>query len=857
MTSTHHSRVKELLLAAADLAPAERAALLDRECTTEPSLRAEVEDLLELDALTGDDFLRAPERTRTALVGGLDTGDRLGGERHYRLVRLLGEGGMGRVFLAERADGEFRQEVAIKLLSWFLGGDENAARRFRSERQILARLTHPNIARLLDGGTTTKGQPFLVMERVDGVPVDEFVENNRLALPELLRLFLKICAAVQVAHQNLVVHRDLKPGNILVTADGEPKLLDFGIAKLLSTEAAGDAAETRRGEALLTPRYASPEQVRGEAIGTSSDIYSLGVILYELLAGQAPYNVTLTAPAALVRAICETEPTALSSLPPRSDTRGSDRIPRDLDAIVLKALRKEPGDRYSSVEALAEDIERFLDGRPVAARRGGRTYRLQRFARRHRWALVAAAVFLCTVAAFIVGLERQLRETARQRDAVARERDRATAVTDFMVGLFTASDPAEARGHPLTALEILERGTTRVESELASEPELRATVFDALGRIYRHLGEPARGVPLLEKALALLRAASPAPREELYAALHHLGLARLEASRFDEAQSLLEEALAMRGKFSPSPALDFSSALSDLAMLHTQRGEFAPAAELMAQVVESNRTRLGPESPEVAISELNLASLYFRQGDLVHAEPLCVDALRILKATYPGDHPDVAFALSNLAAVTSDKRRALPLLEEAVAMRRRLLGDRHPDVGTAINNLAVTLYWLGDYARAEPLLREALSIWLATYGEEAAITAAVKHNLGQTLLDRGDPAAARPWFEAALDVRERTNRPRDPDLALTRTTLGQTLCMLGDTARGEALLRQGIEVQREVLAADSQWRTKVSLLRLARCLDLQGRRAEAATLVAENLPEIQQRLGENHPFVQHFSPNGS
>ncbi|MEO8275613.1 MAG: serine/threonine-protein kinase [Thermoanaerobaculia bacterium] len=848
--------MKELLLAAADLAPAERAALLDRECTTAPGLRAEVEELLRLDAVTGEDFLRGPERARAVLANEPDTGDRLGGERNYRLLRPLGEGGMGRVFLAERADGEFRQQVAIKVLSWFLGGDESAARRFRSERQILARLTHPNIARLLDGGTTAKGQPFLVMEHIEGVPVDQYVEEKHLPLDALLRLFLGICGAVQVAHQNLVVHRDLKPANILVDAHGQPKLLDFGIAKLLSPDASGDAAETRRGETLLTPRYASPEQIRGEAIGTSSDIYSLGVILYELLSGRAPYHVTLTAPAELVRAICETEPASLSSLPARPNILGSDRIPRDLDAIVLKALRKEPTERYVSVEAFAEDIERFLDGRPVEARRGGRAYRVQRFARRHRWGLVAAGVFLLTVTAFIVGLERQLRETARQRDAVARERDRATAVTNFMVGLFAASDPSEARGHPLTALEILEHGTANVETELASEPELRATVFDSLGRIYSHLGEPARGVPLLEKALTLLRQASPEPREELYVALHHLGLARLEASRLDEAQALFEEALAMRGKFSPSPNVDFSSALSDLAMLHTQRGEFAPAAELMAQVVATNRTRLGPESPEVAISELNLASLYFRQGDMSRAEPLCLDAVRVLKAKYPGDHPDVAFALSNLAAVTSDRRRALPVLEEALAMRRRMLGNSHPDVGTSINNLAVSLYWLGDYARAEPLLREALSIWLATYGDESAVTAAVKHNLGQTLLDRGDAAAARPWFEAALAVRERTNRPRDPDLALTRTTLGQTVCALGEAARGEALLRQGIEVQQEVLAADSQWRTKLSRLRLARCLELQGRGSEAAALVAENLPPIRQRLGEQHPFVLQFSTNG-
>jgi serine/threonine-protein kinase len=863
--SARHLRAKELFLSACELTGAERERYLLEACGDDAALREEVRSLLALDAVTGGDFFRGMPEPAHGL-DDIEQGARLGGERSYRLIELLGEGGMGRVFLAERADGEFHQKVAIKLLSWSLGADAAAARRFRAERQILARLTHPNIARLLDGGTTAQGQPFLVMEHIVGEPIDVYVERRAMPLADRLRLFLRVCDAVRLAHQNLVVHRDLKPANILVTADGEPRLLDFGIAKLLDPEAAGEGAETRRGENPLTPRYASPEQVRGEGITTGSDIYSLGVILYELVAGRGPYTVPLTSAAALVRAICETQPAPPSTVRLEATGRALHRVGRDLDEIVLKALRKEPADRYASVEALVEDIERLLDGKPVAARRGGRSYRLGRFARRHRWWLAAAALFLLTVAGFVASLERQLRETARQRDSAARERDRAarerdsaarerdraTAATDFMLGLFSAADPAVAKGEEITARQLVDQGAARIDEELAGQPDLRATMLDSLGRVYRHLGDPERGVPLLEKALALRRQIDKVPSESLYLALHHLGLARLEASRLDEAEALLVEALALRGRFTPSAGVDFAAALNDLAMVHNQRGDLDESVRLMGQVVEEKRRRWGVGHEKVAIAQLNLASVYFRQGDMGRAEAACREAVELLRKVYPGDHPDLAFALSNLAAATDDNERALPILEEALAMRRRLLGDRHPDVGVGINNLAVTLYWMGDYRRAEPLLREALAIWIASYGEQAAVTASVEHNLGQVLLDRGEPAAARPWFEKALAVREKRNRPRDPDLAQNRTTLGQTLCELGEAKRGEALVRSGIAVQQEVLAEDSRWRVNLASLRLARCVALSGRTDEAAALGRENLPVMRKRLGPTHPLVIRF-----
>lgn len=865
MNGERHARLKGLLLAAVDLSPAAREALLDRECAGDAALRAEVEELLEHDQRTGDDLFRLPFSARVTAPADPASGDRLAGERAYRLLEPLGQGGMGRVFLAERVGGDFRQLVAIKLLAWHLGDDAEAARRFRRERQILARLNHPNIARLLDGGTTSDGKPFLVLEHVDGVPIDDYVARQGLDVEAILRLFLRVCDAVRFAHQSLVVHRDLKPANILVVAGGatgasgdggEPKLLDFGIAKWLAEEVEGDGAATRRGDLVLTPRYASPEQVRGEAISTATDVYSLGIVLYELLAGRPPYEVSTTAPADMVRVVCETQPLPPSSAKTsrlageRRSGAGESRVPRDLDAIVLKALRKEPEARYGSVEAFADDLRRQLEGRPVLARDGGVAYRATRFVRRNRWAIGVGLVFIATVAGFILQLARQLSQTEFQRDLARKERDRATATADFLLQLFAAADPSEARGREITARDLVDRGALRLERELADQPELQATLMDSLGRVYRHLGEPQKGVPLLEKALALRRAQRGPPDESLYFALQHLGLARLEASRLDEAEALLREALAVRAAITLSGDVDGANTESSLAMIHNQRGEFAEAAALMEQVVAAKERRFGARSAEVAISKLNLASMHFRRGALGLAEALSREAVGILKAVYPGDHPDVAFALSNLAASIDNNSRALPVLEESLAMRRRLLGDRHPDVGLSINNLAATLYWMGDYERAVPLLREALDIWLAAHGEEAAVTATVRHNLGQALLDGGDAAAARPYLERALAVREGRNRADDPDVALTRTVYGQALCELGELARGEPFVRAGIEVQQRVLAADSQWRVNVSGIRLARCLFLRGEATLARGTFAENAALLRARLGENHPLLR-------
>jgi len=478
------ARVKELFEAAVELDPNQRAALLDKECDGDEALRGEIASLLESDERTGD-FIEKPA---FAIPRDLfpDNREPVAGRKFgaYQLIREIGRGGLGAVYLAARADDEYRKEVAIKVIRRGLDTDD-IIRRFRNERQILAQLDHPSIARLIDGGTTDDGLPYFVMDYVNGEPITAYCEANALPTTERLTLFRKVCAAVTYAHQNLVIHRDLKPSNILVTRQGEPKLLDFGIAKLLG---AGDELFTQTIPALrvMTPEYASPEQVKGDRIMTTSDVYSLGVLLYELLTGQRPYRLKTRTPEEIARAITTQEPERPSSAVTKADRPPASILhPRflrgDLDNIVLMAMRKEPARRYSSVGQFSEDIRRHVEGLPVIARKDTVAYRTSKFVGRHRMGVVAAALILLSLLGGIVATLIQVR-TAR------RERAKAEAISIFLGRTLYAPDRG-ANGQP-TVKEILDDASKRLASEqLADQPEVRAELQRVIGESYLSLGQ--------------------------------------------------------------------------------------------------------------------------------------------------------------------------------------------------------------------------------------------------------------------------------------------------------------------------------------------------------------------------------
>lgn len=717
MDSSRWNKVQALFEAALERQPAEREAFLREASAGDSTLCEEVKALLEADAaphslLDGfaGDAINLPEvlSLEGKLIGV------------YRIVRQIGVGGMGNVYLAERADGQFEQKVALKLIKLGLGSEE-ILKRFQSERQILARLQHPNIARLFDGGLTADGRPFFTMEFVEGKPVDQYCDQHQLSVDERLELFQTVCAAVQYAHRNLVVHRDLKPSNILVTEDGAVKLLDFGIAKLLG---AGDEAQslatlTQMGQRVMTPEYASPEQVRGEPITTASDVYSLGVILYELLSGHRPYQLTDRSPAEVEKAISTTEPKKPSTVASHTEagiaatpeiislvrSTQPEKLRRqlagDLDNICLMALRKEPERRYHSVEQFLQDLTRHLQGLPVAARPSTVGYRAQKFVQRHKLgvAMTAALVFLISG---LIGFYTW--RLANERDRAQLEAQKAAQVSAFLVDLFKVSDPSEARGRTITARELLDRGAQRLANELADQPEVQAQMMEVTGTVYQSLAQLDSASALLEKSLVIRRKLPGNVQADIARTLWVLGKVKVEQGDYNAADSLQRLALDMRRNLFGNQHEEVAQSLSSLGKIMYQKGEYAPAETLHREALAIRRALFGEVHPGVALNLDDLGWLMYERGKYDAADSLHRQALAIRQKLFGAENLEVAESLNNLGGALyakGDYENAEPLIREGLAIRRKLLGDDHPQTTFNLTNLAVLLEAKHAYDEAE------------------------------------------------------------------------------------------------------------------------------------------------------------
>ena len=892
---TDWRRVETIFEEVSALPEGERTERLDRLCGGDEALRREVVSLLAADEGAGDFLERPPVPASVALPPPSAVGRRLG---PYQVKRKLGEGGMATVYLAERADEQFRQQVAIKIFGY--GADRSdLLERFRAERQILASLDHPNIARLLDGGTTEDGLPYLVMEYIDGVPVDRYCDEHGLGTDARVDLFREICAAVQYAHQHLVVHRDIKPSNILVTADGRPHLLDFGIAKLLEgATVPGAPAATMTGQRMMTPHYASPEQVEGRPITTASDVYSLGVLLYVLLAGRLPYRLEADRVGAVEQAVLEQQPERPSTAAGRTgagDSPGTAarnrRLADDLDNIVLLALRKEPQRRYASVELLAEDLRRYREGLPVRARPATLGYRVSKFVGRHRLGVGIAAGVFFLVFGLAVAMTVQAVRLARQRDEIRRERDKAVEVARLLEKLFSVTDPSEARGATVTAREMLDQGAARVQTELKDQPEVQASLAGTIGKAYRGLGLNDRALPLLERSLALRRQVFGKEHPQVAEGLEALGTLTQARGDLDRAEALHRQALAMRRKLlgSDDPAVaesmnslatDFfakaqydaseplfrgalainrrhfgnnheevATNLANLGLLEKLRGHPAEAEALYREALGIMRRVFGPAHPMIATQLNNLAVLQAERGDLASAEASYREALAVAHRVYGEEHPEIALQLNNLAALLmtrGDLAAAEPLLRRSLAMRRKLLGPEHEQVAMGLNNLAKLLEDKGDLTGARPLYEESLRISRKVYGEEHPRTASTLANLATLRAAQGDLAGAEPLARQALAVRRKVLGEAHPDFGASLVILGSLRLAAGAPAEAEPLLRRGGEVLRAALPA-GHWRTADAESQLGACLAALGRSAEAGPLLTAGYEALVRSRGPSQP----------
>ncbi len=752
--SRHFDQLADLPVEARD----RELARLDRE---DPTLADEVRSLLAAD---DDGFLAEPVitpllddvRNDPVLQPGCEVGP-------YRIAETLGEGGMGIVYLADRNDEHFHRRVALKIIK--RGMDtQRVIRRFQAERQILASLIHPNIALLYDGGMTDEGVPYFSMEYVNGLPIDEYCRKNNLSLEARIRLLIEACSAVQHAHSKLVVHGDLKPNNVMVTGEGQVKLLDFGIATLLDDRERSGANQTIQGVGPLTPNFASPEQVRGEQLTTSADVWSLGVLLNILLTGKCPHDLSDVPPGCLATAmdgLPEPRPSA-AKVPWARKLRG------DLDTIVQVAMHPEPARRYPTAVSMADDLRAYLGGLPISARRDNVGYRARKFVRRNRLGVGLTIASFVVLLAFSLGMGRQAIKIKGQNIEIARQRDRAEEVTSVLVNMFDVSDPIHgsvARGDTLRILDFLRMNEERMTTEFSDQPDLHASICHLMSRLYGNLGHFDRALDLIRESVAIRRGLSSEPNPELASGLDYLGTVQDRLGYSAEAEANIREALEMRRRLFEPPHFALAESLNNLAWSLANQDRNEEALSLDREALAMRRALPGDHSTAIAQSLNNLASSLLYLDRQQEAEPLYREALKIRRENL-GDHPYVANTMNNLGRLMfdlGDLAGADSLLTGAIDIWSRTIGPDYPRISAGLLNLALVAEGQHDLERAVAVLSRALEIDLTALPDDHPYVAQDRLELGRLTLAAGHANEALPKLEQAHAFYLKNSGPGDSE----------------------------------------------------------------------------------------------
>ena len=844
-------RVLSLFHEALDRPPDARDAFLRDACGGDEALYRQVAVLLAADE-ADDDLLQLGRAWTAHLAAERETmrGTQIG---PYRVDEEIGRGGMGVVYRAHRED--VGTTVAIKVLRERFPSTDHL-RRFLVEQRTLGRLAHPGIARLLDAGVADDGTPFFVMEHVDGVPITAYCAKHALSLEARLDLFRQVCAAVRYAHANLVVHRDLKPANVLVVEakDGpRVKLLDFGIAKLLSDD---EGLSTRTGQHLLTPAYAAPEQVGAAPISTATDVYALGALLYALLTGRPPLDDSAAARPDLADRIQHQTPETPSAVAAQHEAPPvpADRLQGDLDTICAMALRKEPARRYASVEALHDDVGRFLDHRPIAARTETWTYRSAKFLQRNRPGALATLAAVLLIGGLITVYTLRL---ANERNRAQTEAAKAAQVTTFVKGLFNATRPDNAATDTLRALTLLHRGEAQVD-RLNSQPAVQAEMLTVIGDIYRRLGRYEDAETVLRRATDVHQQMNAPLRSDVLQAQRLLGLTLMDRSQFEQADSLLRTVVAAhRSAVDADPAARAAS-FQALGYVRYMQGQYA-AAETLAREALALRTRhLGPAHPDVARSQRALASALADQGAVEEAENRYQQARAIMQTADHSSQILLAEVTQDYASLLNDlgrHREAEQLHREALRTRRTVLGSGHPEVALSHSQLALTLYRQDEYAAARDEAQQAVDIRLRVFGPQHVRTATALNQLSNAEAGLENYPRAIDLLEQSAGIYAHNYGPEHQFVGIVQANRATLLDRIGRHREALQLFRRARGILASTYGPD-HWQTGYAEGKMTAPLAALGQYAEAERLLRHGYASLRAVKAPTGSMMQRVAQSG-
>ena len=847
MDSTRWERMQSLFHQAADLPQGEKQPFLQSACGADSELMADVLAMLAEDVKSGSVLEHGLAPIADQLLGEPSDSPQAFPEfGPYRVIRVLGEGGMGVVYLAERKD--LRSLVAIKVLrdAWLSPARRE---RFASEQRMLAQLNHPSIARLYDADALADGTPWFVMEYVEGMPLTDYCSQHHCSITQRLQLFRAVCEAVQYAHGQALIHRDLKPSNILVKSDGSIRLLDFGIAKQLESLDAS-VNQTMTGLRLMTPAYAAPEQIRGDRVGIHTDVYSLGCILFELLSGQLPFDLSNLTPAEAATVITEHEPGRPSSMVKfkgtLSDASSLGKSAwSDLDVLCLTAMHKDRERRYRSVEALMRDVDHYLEGEPLEARPDSLPYKLDKFVRRNERAVFITAAVFALVLAMAVFFTVRL---TKARNTALAEAARTERIQKFMMNLFEGGDEAAGPSDSLRVVTLLDRGVQEAKT-LDNDPKIQSELYQNLGTIYQNLGKLDHADWLLRTALEERKSAYGADSPEAAESLVALGLLRDAQGQFEEAERLIREGLDIdkrrlspahpalarttsalgkvledRGAYDPAirvleegvrlqsrpggPTTDLAETLTELANSHFYSGHYNESESLNERALAMDRQLYGERHPHVADDLINLGAIQYEEGKYVQAERFDRQALDITQAFYGNNHPATASALTILGRTLVSQGKndeAAGMLREALGIEEQVYGKVHPRVAGTLNELGKIAQQQGKLDEAEADFSRMAEIYRSVYAGKHYYIGIALSNLAGVYIERKNFTSAERLFREAIQLYAATLPPGHLNVGIARVRLGHTLLLERryQDAEGESIA--GYEILAKQTSAPERW----------------------------------------------------